>query len=200
MSLNIHAKSFVPPGSQSVEGNCESSTSVQPEGQVNNAWSSLQSATASPSAARHTNNIAGGQKKFKNNPDKVWSNTQKSNDEPKKGNFNLALSAKTFVGQLPFECTEERLNELFSAYGHVISIHIIRDHHGNSKGAAFVTFSSVEEADTAIFTLHNRYRMLTNRTIQISYAKNSPNMSPFGQYSAMEVHQQNRSNPIPDLC
>jgi len=58
----------------------------------------------------------------------------------------------------------------------------------------------VEEADTAIFTLHNRYRMLTNRAIQVSYAKNSPNISPFGAYNALEVHQINPTNPVPDVA
>lgn len=109
-------------------------------------------------------------------------------------------AAKLFVGQLPFECTEERLRNLFSAYGKVEHIHILRDNNNRSRGAAFVTYSTVREADTAIFTLHNRYRMLTNRAIQVSYAKNSPNISPFGTFSAVEVHQSNPTNPLPDIA
>lgn len=109
-------------------------------------------------------------------------------------------AAKLFVGQLPFECTEERLRNLFSAYGKVEHIHILRDPDNRSRGAAFVTFSTVREADTAIFTLHNRYRMLSNRAIQVSYAKNSPNISPFGTCSAFEVHQSNPTNPLPDVA
>ncbi|CAD2215103.1 RNA recognition motif. (a.k.a. RRM, RBD, or RNP domain), putative [Angomonas deanei] len=111
-------------------------------------------------------------------------------------------AAKLFVGQLPFECDETRLHHLFSAYGKVEHIHILRDAmNGNrSKGAAFVTYSGTEEADTAIFTLHNRYRMLTNRAIQVSYAKNSPAISPYGMFSAVEVHQSNPTNPLPDAA
>lgn len=109
-------------------------------------------------------------------------------------------AAKLFVGQLPFECNEQRLRELFGAYGTVEQIHILRDSENRSKGAAFITYSTVEEADTAIFTLHNRYRMLTNRAIQVSYAKNSPNISPFGSYNAAEVASLNRSNPLPDVA
>lgn len=109
-------------------------------------------------------------------------------------------AAKLFVGQLPFECTEERLRNLFSAYGNVEHIHILRDTSNRSRGAAFVTYSTVQEADTAIFTLHNRYRMLTNRAIQVSYAKNSPNISPFGTHSALEVHQSHPTNPVPDVA
>ncbi|KAG5499598.1 hypothetical protein JIQ42_05073 [Leishmania sp. Namibia] len=111
-----------------------------------------------------------------------------------------ATAAKLFVGQLPFECTEERLRNLFSAYGNVEHIHILRDNSNRSRGAAFITLSTVQEADTAIFTLHNRYRMLTNRAIQVSYAKNSPNISPFGTHSAVEVHQSNPTNPLPDVA
>ncbi|KPI89052.1 hypothetical protein ABL78_1865 [Leptomonas seymouri] len=111
-----------------------------------------------------------------------------------------STAAKLFVGQLPFECTEERLRNLFSAYGNVEHIHILRDNSNRSRGAAFITFSTVQEADTAIFTLHNRYRMLTNRAIQVSYAKNSPNISPFGTCSAFEVHQSNPTNPLPDVA
>jgi RNA recognition motif-containing protein len=109
-------------------------------------------------------------------------------------------AAKLFVGQLPFECDEQRLRELFGAYGTVEQIHILKDSENRSKGAAFITYSNVEEADTAIFTLHNRYRMLTNRAIQVSYAKNSPNISPFGSYNAMEVATLNPSNPVPDVA
>ncbi|KAF8284550.1 hypothetical protein TcYC6_0014820 [Trypanosoma cruzi] len=109
-------------------------------------------------------------------------------------------AAKLFVGQLPFETDELRLYKLFSAYGNVEHIHILRDLKNRSKGAAFVTYSNVEEADTAIFTLHNRYKMLANRMIQVSYAKNSPNISPFGSYTALAVHQMNPTNPLPGVA
>lgn len=130
---------------------------------------------------------------------------RKKNDTSVSGNSSGASNhkiapAKLFVGQLPFECTEDRLRNLFSAYGKVDDLHILRDANNRSKGAAFVTFSSVLEADTAIFTLHNRYRMLPNRSIQVSYAKNSPNISPFGACSAVEVHQCHPTNPLPDIA
>ncbi|KAG8344384.1 hypothetical protein TRVL_04788 [Trypanosoma vivax] len=109
-------------------------------------------------------------------------------------------AAKLFVGQLPFESDEKRLYDLFSAYGTVEHIHILRDGQNRSKGAAFVTYSNVEGADTAIFTLHNRYKMLANRMIQVSYAKNSPNISPFGARNAIAVHRMNPTNPVPDMA
>ena len=132
--------------------------------------------------------------------------------------------AKLFVGQIPYECDSERLRELFEAYGNVKGIHILADGGGprgggrggappaaaaaqqtkaltqqqiNKGRAAFITYSNTDEADCAIFTLHNRYRMLTNRPIQVSYAKNSPNISAFGRQAAIEVANANRSNPMP---
>lgn len=108
-----------------------------------------------------------------------------------------ATAAKLFVGQLPFEITEERLKELFGAYGTVVEVHLIKTPKNESKGAAFVTFSTTEEADTAIYTLHNRYRLLTNRAVQVSYAQHSPNFSRFGKLMALEVHQLHPSNPKP---
>ncbi|EPY17291.1 RNA-binding protein [Strigomonas culicis] len=127
-------------------------------------------------------------------------NTNTNNNNNNNNNNVSPTAAKLFVGQLPFECTEERLRHLFSAYGHVEQIHILKDNNNRSRGAAFITFSTVQEADTAIFTLHNRYRMLTNRAIQVSYAKNSLNISPFGTHSALEVHQSNPTNPMPDVA
>ena len=106
-------------------------------------------------------------------------------------------TAKLFVGQLPFECDEQRLGELFGAYGNVLQIHILKNPNNTSRGAAFVLYSCTQEADIAIFTLHNRYRMLSNRAIQVSYAKNSPNISRFGEEAAREVHRCNNSNPLP---
>jgi RNA recognition motif-containing protein len=127
--------------------------------------------------------------------------------------------AKLFIGQIPYECNVERLRELFEAYGRVRHIHILQDAHSGGGGtgggggrgrgggggggqagkgrAAFVTYDTTDEADTAIFTLHNRYRMLTNRPIQVSYAKNSPNISLFGRQAAIEVANANHSNPMP---
>jgi RNA recognition motif-containing protein len=123
---------------------------------------------------------------------------------------DVTTEAKLFVGQIPYECDEQRLRELFEAYGTVKQIHILADaastggdprsarKNPNGKGrAAFITYDNTLEADTAVFTLHNRYRMLTNRPLQVSYAKNSPNISVFGKQAAIEVAKENPSNPMP---
>ena len=106
--------------------------------------------------------------------------------------------AKLFIGQISFEADKPAIHRLFSAYGDVQDIQMLFDRETRtSRGACFITYGSTEEADTAIAALHNRYRMLSNRYIQVSYAKNSPNISPYGHHMAVDVSKRNGSNPMP---
>ena len=106
--------------------------------------------------------------------------------------------AKLFLGQLMFETTSNDLWRLFSAYGDVQDVQVLWDRErGVSKGAAFVTFGSTEDADTAVASLHNRYPTLPGRFMQVSYAKNSPNISPYGHHVSVDVAVNNGSNPMP---
>jgi RNA recognition motif-containing protein len=93
--------------------------------------------------------------------------------------------AKLFVGQLPFECTEAALRDLFSHYGSIKSVYIIK-RNGVCSGSAFVTFNTTAEADTAIYTLHERHFLLPSRPMQVRYADNSPNISEFGVVAGAE--------------
>ncbi len=59
-------------------------------------------------------------------------------------------SNKLFVANLDYSVIEIELEELFSSYGRVQAARIIRDRKtGRSRGFAFVTMSSIEEAETA---------------------------------------------------
>ena len=63
-------------------------------------------------------------------------------------------SNKLFVANLDYSVIEIDLEELFSSYGSVQSARIIRDREtGKSRGFAFVTMSSIEEAETARIAL-----------------------------------------------
>ena len=56
-----------------------------------------------------------------------------------------------YVGRLHYNTKEEELNELFSHYGDVVSVNIIRDHQtGKSKGFAFVEIWDSDDALRAI--------------------------------------------------
>jgi len=108
--------------------------------------------------------------------------------------------AKLFLGQVTFDATKEDIIRLFSAYGDVIHVQLLWDHgRQSSRGAAFVTYGSTEEADTAIAALHDRYPTLPGRCLQVSYAKNSPNISAYGHHMAVDVATRNGSNPMPGM-
>ncbi len=60
------------------------------------------------------------------------------------------MTKKVYVGNLPFQTTEDDLNNLFSQVGQVESVSIITDRDtGRSKGFGFVSMDA-EAADKAI--------------------------------------------------
>ncbi|XP_030844249.1 CUGBP Elav-like family member 1 isoform X18 [Strongylocentrotus purpuratus] len=66
-------------------------------------------------------------------------------------------SLKMFVGQIPKAYEEDKLREMFSEFGPVYELNVLRDKKtGESKGCAFVTFYSGVVADKAQKELHNR--------------------------------------------
>jgi RNA recognition motif-containing protein len=62
---------------------------------------------------------------------------------------------------------------------------------------AFVTFSSMIEADTAISALHGRYVMGRDRPLQVTYCQATENISQFGFAHAVRLHKENKNNPLP---
>ena len=72
------------------------------------------------------------------------------------------MSTKLFVGNLSFNTTENDLQDAFSAHGVVAEVNLMMDRtSGRSRGFAFVTMSTPEEAQKAIAamngsTLHER--------------------------------------------
>ena len=64
---------------------------------------------------------------------------------------------KLFVANIARECTEEELNEAFSAHGEVVSLKIIKDRDtGQSRGFGFVEMADKESGDKAIQELHDK--------------------------------------------
>jgi len=53
------------------------------------------------------------------------------------------MSTSIFIGNLPFSATEDKIRELFSAYGTVEKVNLIKDHEtGRMRGFGFVEMSS----------------------------------------------------------
>jgi cold-inducible RNA-binding protein len=67
------------------------------------------------------------------------------------------MAKRLFVGSLPYDVTQEELQEMFAAVGTVESATLITDKFsGRSKGFGFVEMSSDEESDKAIKELNGK--------------------------------------------
>ena len=67
------------------------------------------------------------------------------------------MNRKLYVGNLPYETTEDDLQGLFGDIGAVASINVMRDREtGRARGFAFVEMASEADAQNAIDKLHNR--------------------------------------------
>ena len=64
---------------------------------------------------------------------------------------------KLYVGNLPFETSEEDLRELFEKHGPTVSVRVITDREtGRSRGFGFVEFESDENAQAALRALDGK--------------------------------------------
>ena len=68
---------------------------------------------------------------------------------------NFEKDYKLFVGMLPKHADEIFLNKIFSVYGDIKEIHMIRNINGVSKMSAFVKYYNRESAIIAIQNLHD---------------------------------------------
>ena len=64
------------------------------------------------------------------------------------------MNKNLYVGGLPYSVAEEKLQEIFSAYGTVETARVITDRYtGQSRGFGFVEMNSADEAQQAIQAL-----------------------------------------------
>ncbi len=76
---------------------------------------------------------------------------------------------KLYVGNLSYAVDESHLEQLFSTYGSVDEVALIKDRDtGRSKGFAFVTFNSQEAAEKA---LEQNGKELEGRTLRVNHAR-----------------------------
>jgi RNA recognition motif-containing protein len=75
-----------------------------------------------------------------------------------------------YVGNLAYTVTEEDLTEIFTEFGEIASINIIKDRYsGQSKGFGFVEMPDNSEADKAIKALNGS--QLKGRDIKVNQAR-----------------------------
>jgi len=77
---------------------------------------------------------------------------------------------KLYVGNLPYNMDDTQLNELFVAFGTVISAKVITDRYsGQPKGFGFVEMSSRPEGHKAMEELNGK--MVSHRALIVNEAK-----------------------------
>ena len=80
------------------------------------------------------------------------------------------MNSRLYVGNLPYSVDEQQLRDLFGKAGAVTDVAIITDREtGRSKGFAFVTMASADEATKAISQFNN-YPM-DNRNLTVNEAR-----------------------------
>lgn len=58
---------------------------------------------------------------------------------------------KLYVGNFPYSVDESKLREMFSAFGEISDITLIKDREtGRSKGFGFITFATQQAAESAL--------------------------------------------------
>ena len=80
------------------------------------------------------------------------------------------MSSNLYVGNLPFEVSEEELRELFEAQGAVVSAKVITDREtGRPRGFGFVEMEQDEDAQKAIQNLDGQD--FKGRNLKVNIAK-----------------------------
>ena len=80
------------------------------------------------------------------------------------------METKLYVGNLSYDTTEDGVRTMFAKAGTVVSVDMIKDRDtGRTKGFAFVTMDSDEDAKNAIKILNEK--MLDDRAIKVNIAK-----------------------------
>lgn len=111
--------------------------------------------------------------------------------------------ARIFVGQLEPYVTENDLFPVFSCYGKVLHLNVVRHsttvtpNEERRIPTAFVWYEKTSEADAAIAALHNVFTFSSpdeeeakKRYIQVSYADKSPESTPFGHWQKKHAEIQ----------
>ncbi len=89
------------------------------------------------------------------------------------------MAARLFIGNLPFNTTENDLQDYFSQAGSVIAVNIMQDRmSGRSRGFGFVEMSSQDEATKAISLFHEKE--FQGRALTVDNAKPRENRSQGG--------------------
>uniref|UniRef100_A0A7N0RJD6 RRM domain-containing protein n=1 Tax=Kalanchoe fedtschenkoi TaxID=63787 RepID=A0A7N0RJD6_KALFE len=80
---------------------------------------------------------------------------------------------RIYVGNLPWQVDDERLEQVFSEHGRVVEARVVYDRDtGRSRGFGFVTMSTESEVSNAISALDGQ--SLEGRSIRVAVAESRP--------------------------
>jgi RNA recognition motif-containing protein len=86
------------------------------------------------------------------------------------GKRRLGMSKKIYVGNIPFKAVEQDIRDLFSEYGEIESLKIIKDKFtGQSKGFGFIEMVNEDDAKKVISSLDGKTFM--GKTLKVSEAR-----------------------------
>ena len=84
-----------------------------------------------------------------------------------------------YIGNLPYDLSDDELRDLFGQFGEIASASVIRDREtGRSKGFGFVEMPSEAAGDEAIGSLHDTE--LKGRKIVVNQARPRQERPRFG--------------------
>jgi RNA recognition motif-containing protein len=90
------------------------------------------------------------------------------------------MGNRLYVGNLPYQATDEQLLDLFSRAGRVENVRVMRDMAtGRARGFAFVQMGSDEDAQKAISEFH-QYQ-LDGRALVVNEARPKAEGGGFGR-------------------
>ena len=86
------------------------------------------------------------------------------------------MEKRLYVGNLPFDTSEDQLHELFSAHGQIVTVKLITDQEtGRSRGFGFVEMSTEDEAKVAIEKMNKA--KVGDRELTVNEARPRPEKS-----------------------
>lgn len=99
-------------------------------------------------------------------------------NQPQDGMTDSERENKVFVGMLPKVLNEMDLQDMFSCYGELREVHLMRNQEGSSKGCAFVKFARRESANRAIEYLHDVVPSGSTRPLVVKFANSKSRYYP----------------------
>ena len=101
------------------------------------------------------------------------------------------MNRKLYVGNLPYQTTEQDLEELFSQAGAVDAVRVMRDQAtGRARGFAFVEMATEADAENAVNKLHDQ--SYGGRKLTVNEARPQPARAGGGGYGGGNSRRENR--------